>query len=95
MLVTAAARDRSVLLSVVDSGLGVPADRRDALFVPYQRLGDRAPGGLGLGLAVARGFAQLRAGQPDGGVVWRGGTVSHCTRPARGTAPPAGSLTTS
>ena len=62
VLVTAAERAEHVVLSVVDTGPGVPASRRAALFAPYQRLGDRSPGGLGLGLAVAQGFTAAMGG---------------------------------
>jgi two-component system, OmpR family, sensor histidine kinase KdpD len=46
-------------IRVIDQGPGVPRDQRDQIFLPFQRLGDRAggsPNGVGLGLAVARGF---------------------------------------
>jgi two-component system sensor histidine kinase KdpD len=46
-----------VELRVIDHGPGIPAEGRDRMFLPFQRLGDRAGGdGIGLGLAVARGF---------------------------------------
>ena len=32
------------------------------MFEPFQRLGDTSPGGLGLGLAVARGLTEAMAG---------------------------------
>lgn len=74
VLVTAAERPEHVVLSVVDTGPGVPAARHDALFAPYQRLGDRVPGGLGLGLSVAQGFTAAMGGSlqpsetPGGGL---------------------------
>ncbi|MDQ8045715.1 MAG: ATP-binding protein, partial [Patulibacter sp.] len=45
-------------LRVIDRGPGVPEAERESMFAPFQRLGDRdATAGIGLGLAVARGFA--------------------------------------
>lgn len=58
----ASAHAHAVELRVVDSGPGVPADRAEKLFAPFQRLGDRNPGGLGLGLTVARGFTEAMGG---------------------------------
>jgi len=53
----------SVSLAVVDEGPGIPAERRDRVFAPFQRLGDSDnTAGLGLGLAVARGFAEGMGG---------------------------------
>ncbi|QZN86820.1 DUF4118 domain-containing protein [Cellulomonas sp. C5510] len=59
---TSAFADR-VEVRVVDHGPGVPADRRADLFVPFQRLGDTDnTTGLGLGLALSRGFAEGMGG---------------------------------
>lgn len=70
----AVAHDR-VDLQVVDRGPGIPPARRDEVFRPFQRLGDRSNGsGVGLGLAVARGFLEAMGGRitvedtPGGGV---------------------------
>ena len=43
---------------VVDRGPGVPEAQRERMFEPFQRLDDTSPGGLGLGLAVARGLSE-------------------------------------
>jgi two-component system, OmpR family, sensor histidine kinase KdpD len=52
-------------LHVVDRGPGIPPAARDAVFKPFQRLGDAPNGptdGVGLGLAVARGFVEAMGG---------------------------------
>ena len=50
-------------LRVVDRGPGIPVGRLEQVFAPFQRLGDTDAGtGVGLGLAVARGFVQAMRG---------------------------------
>jgi two-component system sensor histidine kinase KdpD len=52
-------------IRVIDHGPGIPRDQREQVFEPFQRLGDgrgRTPNGVGLGLAVARGFVRARGG---------------------------------
>ncbi|MDN5930490.1 MAG: DUF4118 domain-containing protein [Pseudonocardia sp.] len=58
----ASAHADRVELRIVDSGPGVPAADAALLFAPFQRLGDRDGGGLGLGLSVARGFIEAMGG---------------------------------
>jgi two-component system sensor histidine kinase KdpD len=63
----------TVQLRVADRGPGIPADRRSDVFVPFQRLGDTDNlTGLGLGLALAKGFVEgmggtLEADETPGG----------------------------
>jgi two-component system sensor histidine kinase KdpD len=53
-----------LFLRVVDRGPGIPADERERVFSPFQRLGDNGSGvGVGLGLAVARGFTEAMGGE--------------------------------
>jgi K+-sensing histidine kinase KdpD len=73
--VVARAADVAVELSVVDHGAGVDEADWARMFVPFQRLDDHpARPGVGLGLAIARGFTDamggtLRpAGTPGGGL---------------------------
>jgi two-component system, OmpR family, sensor histidine kinase KdpD len=59
VLLTASEHDGVVEIRVVDRGRGVPDSAKGRMFEPFQRLGDAPRGsGVGLGLAVARGFAE-------------------------------------
>lgn len=50
-------------IRIVDRGAGVPVERRDDMFAPFQRLGDTDNTvGLGLGLALSRGFTEGMGG---------------------------------
>jgi two-component system sensor histidine kinase KdpD len=51
-------------VSVADSGPGIPAGQRAAVFEKFRRAahGDAAPAGTGLGLAIARGMAVAMGG---------------------------------
>lgn len=75
VLVAASAIADRVELRVVDRGPGVPDDAKERIFAPFQRYGDAPRGaGVGLGLAVARGFAEAMGGSltaedtPGGGL---------------------------
>jgi two-component system sensor histidine kinase KdpD len=75
--VTAGAIDGLVDVRVTDRGPGVPPAERERLFLPFQRLGDSAQGeGVGLGLAVAKGFVEAMGGEieiedtPGGGLTF-------------------------
>jgi len=67
----------TVELRVLDRGPGIPQDTREAVFAPFQRRDDRAVStgaGVGLGLAIARGFVEAMDGRimlddtPGGGL---------------------------
>lgn len=61
--ISATASGDALVLRVADRGPGIPAPHRDAVFAPFQRLGDQPRGqGVGLGLAVAKGFVEVSGG---------------------------------
>jgi two-component system sensor histidine kinase KdpD len=62
----------TVLLEVIDHGPGVPDELKERIFEPFQRVDDHH-GGVGLGLAVAKGFAEAM-----------GGTIAAATTPGGG-----------
>jgi two-component system sensor histidine kinase KdpD len=62
-------------LRIIDHGKGIPADRVVDMFRPFQRLDDATQAtGVGLGLAVAKGFTEAMGGRltaeatPGGGL---------------------------
>ncbi|MEU5520804.1 DUF4118 domain-containing protein [Streptomyces sp. NPDC047860] len=63
VLVSASALADRVEVRVVDRGPGVPDEAKERIFEPFQRYGDSPRGvGVGLGLAVARGFTEAVRG---------------------------------
>lgn len=61
--ITTSQFDRRVELRVVDHGPGIPPERRSDVFVPFQRMGDTDnTTGLGLGLALSKGFVEGMSG---------------------------------
>lgn len=55
----------TVAIRVADTGVGIPPDKLDAIFVPFTQLGRalNAPKeGAGLGLAIARGLSEAMGG---------------------------------
>jgi signal transduction histidine kinase len=61
--VRAAAGDREVMFSVVDTGPGIAAANQKRLFERYWRSPDANYKGTGLGLAIARGLVEAHRGR--------------------------------
>ncbi len=77
-VMTARHEGEVVLLDVIDHGRGVADQLKPVMFEPFERLDERGGGaGVGLGLAVARGFLSAMGGSvtaldtPGGGLTMR------------------------
>ncbi|WP_024285546.1 sensor histidine kinase KdpD [Cellulomonas sp. KRMCY2] len=78
----------TVVLRIIDRGPGVPDNRKNDIFTAFQRLGDVPSGhGVGLGLAVARGFVEANGGTIEAEDTPGGGLTMVITLPAAGGTP--------
>ncbi|MER6098129.1 sensor histidine kinase KdpD [Streptomyces sp. NPDC001728] len=88
--VAASTLGNRVELRVVDRGPGVPDEAKDGIFEPFQRFGDAPRGsGVGLGLAVARGFVEAMGGTLGAEDTPGGGLTMVLTLRAAPGGPPA------
>jgi two-component system, OmpR family, sensor histidine kinase KdpD len=61
--VDAECKNGRLIISVSDRGPGFPTDLSERVFEKFHRGDGRKAGGLGLGLAIARGFVEAHGGQ--------------------------------
>ncbi|WP_405714130.1 sensor histidine kinase KdpD [Streptomyces xanthophaeus] len=88
VLVAASALAERVELRVIDRGPGIPDEAKDRIFEPFQRYGDAPAGaGVGLGLAVARGFTEAIGGTLTAEDTPGGGLTMVLTLPTADTGP--------
>ncbi len=74
--------ENHVQIRIIDTGPGVPDERKDSIFEPFQREGDTDnTTGIGLGLAVSRGFIEGMNGTLDAEDTPGGGLTMVITLP--------------
>ena len=74
-----------VEIRVIDHGPGIALERRDNVFVPFQRLGDTDNrSGLGLGLALSKGFSEGMGGTLEAETTPGGGLTMVIALPVAG-----------
>ena len=71
-------QEESVWVSVWDTGVGIPEDEFENIFLPFFQIEDsliREHEGMGMGLAIAKGMVEL-----CGGRIWVESVVSEGSR---------------
>lgn len=74
----------NLVIEISDHGPGIPPEHMESVFEPFLRLnadGIRPKGGLGLGLAIARGCAEMHGGELKLRNLPRGGLLASLTLP--------------
>ena len=87
--ISASSHGNTVEIRVVDQGPGIPPSAREAVFAPFQRRDDHPNGaGVGLGLAIARGFTEAMRGRLELEDTPGGGLTAVVALPAAPGSPP-------
>ena len=85
MLAVEPRHDGGITVGVSDTGIGIPADQLERVFEPFRQVDDarvRKSGGLGLGLNIAKSFADLHQAELSLTSVPGRGTTARLVLPA-------------
>jgi signal transduction histidine kinase len=66
LVIACEASQDCVFLRVTDNGIGIPSDKREAIFEPFMQVREDSlgsEGGIGLGLAISRSLARAMHGE--------------------------------
>jgi len=53
----------NAVISVTDTGKGIPADKIELIFMPYEQGGIREAGGTGIGLSITKQLVEMHGGE--------------------------------
>ena len=81
-------RGGELRIDVIDTGIGIPPEQREAIFTEFTRVGELDAEGLGLGLAIARRIAWLIGGRIELASTPGRGSRFSLALPARAALPP-------
>jgi two-component system sensor histidine kinase KdpD len=74
-----------LILQVADRGRGLPPDQLERIFDSFHRASTATTGGIGLGLAIVRGFVEAQGGRVNAINRQGGGALFTIIMPARET----------
>ncbi|HXD00499.1 MAG TPA: ATP-binding protein [Verrucomicrobiae bacterium] len=81
--IMARVEQHELMLQVADRGPGLPADQMERIFDSFHRVSGATPGGIGLGLAIVRGFVEAQGGRVSAVNRQGGGALFTIFMPAR------------
>ncbi|MFN8374742.1 MAG: ATP-binding protein [Anaerolineae bacterium] len=86
--ISAGIADKSLLISITDSGRGIPPQDLERIFDKFYRVPGTVTGGTGLGLSICRGLVEAHGGTLSAANMPEGGACFIIRLPVNDTPPP-------